>query len=98
LRRGARYDAAIPLPAAIRGLAQATEALAAYLQTSQDPDETLTKVGDLWPEGSGGGDVGKGIGLQREARTHLPEGTVKCHLADGFYRPVDCLRREISVT
>ena len=28
------------LPAAIRGLAQATEALAAYLQTSEDPDET----------------------------------------------------------
>ena len=29
-----------PLPAAIRGLARATEALAAYLQTSGDPDET----------------------------------------------------------
>ena len=29
-----------PLPAAIRGLAKATEALAAYLQTSGDPDET----------------------------------------------------------
>ncbi|MGH3146754.1 MAG: FUSC family protein [Rubrobacter sp.] len=29
-----------PLPAAIRGLARATEALAAYLQTSGDPEET----------------------------------------------------------
>ena len=29
-----------PLPTAIRGLARATEALAAYLQTSGDPDET----------------------------------------------------------
>ena len=29
-----------PLPAAIRGLARATEALATYLQTSGDPDET----------------------------------------------------------
>jgi len=29
-----------PLPVAIRGLARATEALAAYLQTSGDPDET----------------------------------------------------------
>ena len=29
-----------PLPVAIRGLARATEALAAYLQTSGDPDQT----------------------------------------------------------
>ena len=29
-----------PLPTAIRGLARATEALAAYLQTSGNPDET----------------------------------------------------------
>ena len=29
-----------PLPAAIRGLARATGALATYLQTSGDPDET----------------------------------------------------------
>jgi len=29
-----------PLPEAVRGLARATEALAAYLQTSGDPDET----------------------------------------------------------
>ena len=33
-----------PLPAAIRGLARATEALAAYLQTSGDPPEATRRL------------------------------------------------------
>jgi hypothetical protein len=46
-----------PLPAAIRGLARATEALAAYLQTSGDPDETRHLA----------------LGAAREASTMLEE-------------------------
>ena len=46
-----------PLPAAIRGLARATEALAAYLQTSKDPDETRHLA----------------LGAAREASTMLEE-------------------------
>lgn len=41
-----------PLPAAIRGLARATEALAAYLQTSGDPDETRRLALDAAREAS----------------------------------------------
>ena len=46
-----------PLPAAIRGLARATEALATYLQTSGDPDETRHLA----------------LGAAREATTMLEE-------------------------
>jgi hypothetical protein len=41
-----------PLPAAIRGLARATEALAAYLQTSGDPGETRRLALDAATEAS----------------------------------------------